>query len=338
MDDRRDYLDGWRGLAILFVLVAHFAPIPSIDSGRLGVDIFFVLSGLLMSELLFVKRTPLGLFYRRRISRILPAFVVFVCVVYGVGYLAGHRYPWTDFASTLTFLRSYVPVSPGIWEIDLPTHHLWSLNVEEHCYLLMSLMVLIVRKHAAVALIGFGLAAIAIHVAYIRVPDIAPVHYELHTEVVASTLLLSAGYRLIRGKVWSWLPVAAFVVALVAYFDLAPWWSVMLLAPFLLGFTVNHLGDAPAVVLRALSWPPLRYMGLWSYSIYLWQQPFYMYDHLGIWSLPCAMGLALLSYYGLEKPVRGWLNTHWSVRATSTLAHPRSARSSVATAAAPHPR
>ena len=63
-----DYLDGWRGLAIIFLLIGHFYPVPGINFGHFGVNLFFVLSGLLMSRLLFVKSVPIPLFYKRRIS------------------------------------------------------------------------------------------------------------------------------------------------------------------------------------------------------------------------------------------------------------------------------
>jgi peptidoglycan/LPS O-acetylase OafA/YrhL len=76
-DQHLDYLDGWRGLAITLLLMGHFHPIPEINFSAAGVNLFFVLSGLLMSKLLFVKAVPIPTFYQRRISRILPAF--FVC-------------------------------------------------------------------------------------------------------------------------------------------------------------------------------------------------------------------------------------------------------------------
>ncbi len=89
-DDRIDYLDGWRGIAILLVLQSHFLPLSNwldIDSGRLGVDAFFCLSGLLMSNILFIKRTPLRDFYIRRASRILPAFLCFTTIVFSIGLI-----------------------------------------------------------------------------------------------------------------------------------------------------------------------------------------------------------------------------------------------------------
>src|SRR5437868_7217872 len=74
---RQPSLDGWRAMAILLMLDAHFTRIGPLhlglsQAGRLGVDVFFCLSGLLMSRLLFEKRMSLGLFYKRRFSRVYP--------------------------------------------------------------------------------------------------------------------------------------------------------------------------------------------------------------------------------------------------------------------------
>ena len=94
---RVDYLDGWRGMAIALVLQGHFFPLSGFESGYLGVDIFFCLSGLLMSRILFVQRVPLATFYKRRISRIFPVFLLFVVLVYGTALLAGQPSTWPEF-------------------------------------------------------------------------------------------------------------------------------------------------------------------------------------------------------------------------------------------------
>ncbi|TIX35964.1 MAG: acyltransferase, partial [Mesorhizobium sp.] len=75
---RLAYLDGWRGLSIALVLIGHFFPVPGINLGVMGVEFFFVLSGRLMAEILFVERYPLKAFFKRRFSRIYPALLIFV--------------------------------------------------------------------------------------------------------------------------------------------------------------------------------------------------------------------------------------------------------------------
>ena len=76
------YLDGWRGLAVLLVFVGHFITTWGVNYGRLGVELFFVLSGRLMAEILFERELDLGKFYWRRFSRVFPALLVFATVIY----------------------------------------------------------------------------------------------------------------------------------------------------------------------------------------------------------------------------------------------------------------
>jgi peptidoglycan/LPS O-acetylase OafA/YrhL len=304
---RVGYLDGWRGLAICLVLQAHFLQVASFDSGSLGVDVFFCLSGMLMAEILFVRRAPLATFYQRRASRILPAFFAYVLITYGVLHLLGKHNGPLDFVATLTFLRSYIPATPDIWSTGMPIGHIWSLNVEEHSYLLLSLVALCVRRRAGLILIGIGLLSFAIHVVYLR--WWGPMNWRLHTEVMAANIFLAAGYRLVRPeRVPRALPLVAVAIAATCYAYLPWWWAQSMLAPLLLAFSVNHLEQLPGRWI--LETPVLRRMGIWSFSLYLWQQPYYdMRDRLGIavgLSLAIATGLA--SYYLLERPARTWLN------------------------------
>lgn len=196
------YLDGWRGLAIALVLFSHFIAGNDMgaDYGRLGVDIFFALSGMLMSGILFKKETPLSVFYRRRISRIVPAFLVFVLIVYGVGYVFGNAVSIGAFLSTLIFLRTYFPSDPDIWHTGLPIAHLWSLNVEEHCYLLMGLWAYLpkLRKHAAKALLTAGMGALLIQIFYMTHPHVAPALYSLRTETASAIVFFRRAMRFLN--------------------------------------------------------------------------------------------------------------------------------------------
>src|SRR5215218_6546752 len=126
-------LDGWRAIAISMVLWCHVSKSELAAYGGLGVDIFFGLSGLLITTLLLEEARStgsmqLGQFYIRRAFRILPAYLLFL-----VGYtlIRGWRSAW-EAISCLLFFRNYA--SDAV--TDTGSLHLWSLAVEEHFYLI----------------------------------------------------------------------------------------------------------------------------------------------------------------------------------------------------------
>src|ERR1044071_1561851 len=100
-----DYLDGWRGLAITFLLIGHFFRVPGMGFAVMGVALFFVLSGYLMGQLLFIKNTALDVFYRRRIARIIPAHLFFIACVIAF-HLATHGpIDWSATGAALFFVN-----------------------------------------------------------------------------------------------------------------------------------------------------------------------------------------------------------------------------------------
>jgi peptidoglycan/LPS O-acetylase OafA/YrhL len=319
--ERVGYLDGWRGLAIALVLHEHFLGQPNwLQSGRFGVDVFFCLSGFLMSNILFVKCVPLRTFYRRRVSRVFPVFLLFVVASFGTAWLLDVSFSWAEFVATAFFLRTYLPATPDIWHSGLPIGHLWSLNAEEHCYLFLGLLALmpVPRYWRGLGLISTGTLCMVIHLAYIEFPALAPRSGAmLGTEVVASHLLISAGYFLLRQelvpRVKPWMPLAAFAAAALCYTAFSPWWSAILCSPFLLAFALNHLGETPVIVRTALAHPLLRLLGIWSFSIYVWQQPFYHFRAMFFpgGALLAALAVSLASFYFFENPLRAWLNRNW---------------------------
>jgi peptidoglycan/LPS O-acetylase OafA/YrhL len=316
--ERIDYLDGWRGVSILCVLQGHFLSIPGFDLGGFGVLMFFCLSGRLMSHLLFEKRQSLALFYRRRLSRIFPAFALFVIAMFAMAAHTGRAFYWVELGSTLLFTRTYFP-APGIWATGMPSGHLWSLNIEEHAYLVMSLLTLlwIARGREGFILLGAGCLCILTGFLYVKLGQRAPFWGSLGTEVSASYILIAAGYRLVcsrvRPHVPPWLPLAALLLAVWISQASPVWWLGQALNPFLLAFAVNHLSEGFSWVRAGLSRLPLRQFGIWSFSIYLWQQPFYASkDTLGMpVALVLAVAAGLLSFYGIERPAREWLNLRW---------------------------
>lgn len=298
------YLDGWRGVAIAMVLLAHFFSVPWFDAGRFGVDLFFVLSGVLMARILFEQRTPIGKFYRRRISRIIPALWIFFALVIPLSIWTGHRISEHELVGLVTFTRTYM--QPPIWNMTVPVSNTWSLNVEEHCYLLLSLVALLAfRSRLVIAtLAALTLVSMAVHRHFDHSPDMP---WLLTTECAATGLLASAAIRLYCVRVPFWAPL---LLALPCYLSQAHWTLQAIVAPVLLALAVNNVGAAPWAV-RPLSWRPLCWLGLISYSVYLWQQPFYRAHlpyHVG---LVLAIAVGASSFYFLESPVRLWLNENW---------------------------
>ena len=156
-----------------------------------------------MGNILFIKRTPLPIFYKRRASRIFPAFLIFVIAIYSFGFIYEFDFTAKEVVSTLTFMRTYLPAGIGIWEASLPIGHLWSLNVEEHGYLIMSLLTipLIFRTKAWIPLGFIALGTIAIHLAYIYKLFPSQSNYGLRTECALTHLMLSASYCQVAHKI-----------------------------------------------------------------------------------------------------------------------------------------
>lgn len=320
-------LDGWRGLAIAAVLEGHFAGVIPGRTGRLGVDAFFALSGYLMAGLLFIGRQPLKTFYKRRISRILPVFLVFTLTAYGLGLLLGWQFTTAEFFATLLFLRTYVPFTPDIVRSAVPITHLWSLNVEEHAYIAMSGLRLVsfFKRRMDLILLGIGTLAVLISLLYQLAGDAAPHWKEKGTEEACAPLMLAAGYRLWRARRpvdrHPWLATVATVMAVLPYMRaVAELPSLVKLglyygAPFWFAIAVNHLPESVGPLRRVVTFRPLQFVGLWSYSIYLWQQPFYAHQHAlpggPVVALTLALLVSLASYYYLERPIRNWMNAHW---------------------------
>jgi peptidoglycan/LPS O-acetylase OafA/YrhL len=313
------YLDGWRGIAILFVLLSHFFHIDFMNAGRLGVDIFFVLSGTLMGNILFIKKVDLKTFYIRRFSRVMPVFFVFVTALFCIYWLFGDATPIQHIFPTLFFIRTYFPNEISIYQSSIPIGHLWSLNVEEHAYVIMSIVTLFAfkaKKHS-ISLIGLAVLSQIVFFLYSSAILPPPNNAEIRTEVAISFVFYAAGYRVFlesnNVKVNSILPPVTFVFAIICYLNIMPWWSSFF-PPILLAFTVNHLKDTSNVIKKFLSYRLLTQLGLYSFSIYLWQQPLYeIQDNLPAGSaLLLAIIVGILSYHAIENPMRKLINKRWA--------------------------
>ncbi len=322
-------------MAIALLLVGHFFPIPGINLGTVGVNLFFVLSGFLMARILFLESIPISTFYARRAARIFPAVFFFLAVVLVLWVVLDKPISWAETAAAAAFINNFFPGAPGA--AVMPFGHIWSLCVEEHSYVLLSIIA--VAGRAAFLRLKLTVGLFALLFAFVGVGywlSYTGQHLEfdrwIHSEVSAFGIFGSAFVVLAVGR--RPLPsLPFFVVPVLVGFGFAMhWWSVPAPVRTIFGVgafavAVNLLAGAPCLLHRVLSLAPLRKIGLWSFSIYLWQQPFYLFVHRDGMSplLGLAMSIAsgVASFYLLENPARRYFNRKWAEKNIGGTANER---------------
>jgi peptidoglycan/LPS O-acetylase OafA/YrhL len=337
---RRRHLDGLRAVAVYLVLLLHSGS-ERFEGGYIGVDMFFVLSGYLVTEVLVGSMERFGKmrltrFYARRVRRLLPAAAAALLVSCAVlGTLVPHRgleRAYVEGGARAAFLyveNWYLIGRTGDFfftSFANPTTHFWSLSIEEQFYLVWPLLLgglfLLSRRRDSVRwfVLGGVLASLAATLfvfseidAYRRTDARA---YQLLT---GAFLTLSPGmlaWFRERRDAASLLAVPALLgIVLLATseveFDLV---QRGVLTTALTALLILCLDAAPrGIVARLLSLGPIVYLGLISYGTYLWQWPVVVVAGLvgdpNNWQLTMvtalvATGIASLSYQVLERPIR----------------------------------
>ena len=307
---RLPVLDGVRGIAILLVLVGHSLSLrhdaESMMIGRLGVVVFFVLSGYLITSRLLNEEERQGAitikkFYRRRALRIFPAFYTFLSVCALLAWWKVIPSPnLKTWLACAFYFRNYVGDD---WS---STSHLWSLALEEQFYLVWPAFFLLTRKHRrpAVGLAVLGLSGY--RALWIYSHPLAGIESNVHAEYYMNTLLIGAAFAIFRPT-----RVKTLRVSLLCSL-LATWWIFGLLrgaAPFhgtvsalLIGAIIYRCAEAPGrAAAGVLAHPVLVFVGVLSYSLYLWQQMF-LGPNLRWWSFPALAVVAGVSYFCIERP------------------------------------
>jgi peptidoglycan/LPS O-acetylase OafA/YrhL len=333
---RAPLLDGWRAIAITLVLITHTgqnfyhtesaynANAYFTSYGAWGVDIFFGLSGLLITQLLLKEYSKSGSFnlpsfYLRRAFRILPVYLLFLAVYSLLGMWASGL----EVTSCLLFFRNYAPQTAAMTSDG--TIHLWSLSVEEHFYLIWpGLLALVARRSKqAAANTAVGLA-LAVGV-WRMIESQLSVHWfplvaqHIRTDLRLDALLwgcavgLMLDNRQTRSNIaaqFQWPVFVGLVVVLTVsiyfYSPMSSTWIAALI-PMLLAATVLH---PEWWFSRVLSLPPVAWLGRISYSLYMWQI-FLPHGWLSTnqwwqrWPINFVLmfAVACISYYFVEKPL-----------------------------------
>jgi peptidoglycan/LPS O-acetylase OafA/YrhL len=275
------------------------------EPGQHGVQLFFVLSGyLITSHLLDEERIDLKSFYVRRFFRLMPALWAFLGTLAVMQATGKFRVLDRSVWACVFFYRNYLPETVT----NTPTGHLWSLSVEEQFYLVWPLLLLLAGRRRAAWIASAVALAGGIYALVFRDYYAEGLRY-FHTEVRVSGLFVGCAlaFLLREAAVRAWLArwrwtVSAGAVPVLAW-DL---YHVQRVIPLhesvVLAALVGATVAAPEMALtRVLEWEPLRMTGQASYSIYLWQG-FFLRANWGVWGVLLLVVAYLLSWQFVEVP------------------------------------
>jgi peptidoglycan/LPS O-acetylase OafA/YrhL len=337
MDYRRD-IDGLRALAVLPVIFYH-AGFEVFSGGFVGVDIFFVISGYLITTIIFSElaqgKFSIANFYERRARRILPALflVMLVSLIFGYFWLMPDEFKNLGQSLVATSLFSnnmLLGLTSGYWDLASefkPLLHTWSLGVEEQYYVIVPVLLMVfwkVSKNSISYLLWFiFLGSLFFSVWFVNIsPDWA--FYILPTRaweigIGALGAYYTRSYRQVNNNDRSsgFLAIVGLFLILFSIFTfdktvLSP--SYLLLIPTLGALLIIIFCRPGSIVFHILGNKVVVFLGLLSYSLYLWHQPVFAYlrvysqEHLSslyfLSTLPLVFILSFCTLKFVENPFR----------------------------------
>jgi peptidoglycan/LPS O-acetylase OafA/YrhL len=340
----RREIDGLRALAVLPVLFSH-AGLPGFGGGFVGVDIFFVISGFLITSILINElnqnKYSVINFYERRARRLLPAFggMLIFSTVLGLMFLPPEAlkvYGQSMFASVGVAANIFFQLELDYFSAaaeDMPLLHIWSLSIEEQFYIIFPILFAAIfskGKWAQILLIsGLVLISFATMMWALGNENFNFAFYNVTTrawELLAGSLIAFLPYNKIKNpllkSVGSLIGVA-ILLASISFISAKPYypnahaiWPVVGTCLFLI------FADKNNIVGKVFSWRPLVWIGLISYSLYLYHQPIFAIARTYTVGTPPAsvfvsligisIALAYLSYKYIEQPFKN--KTNWPRR------------------------
>lgn len=344
----RPDIDGLRAVAVLAVVIYHAFP-GAVPGGYAGVDIFFVISGYLITGIIDremrEQRFSLGRFYGRRIRRIFPALIIVVLVAFVIGWfllpVREMEALGQNIKGASVFIQNFILRQQIVGYFDpgadrLPLLHLWSLSIEEQYYIVWPGVLLLLSRWRRGSLAIVALLGLASFLACVLTPsnDIAQAFYMPTVrawELLAGSLLALAQHETYADAAWNRLfsrlntgiavaGAAGIVVAFAAFGAATRWPGFATLVPVVAAAALIGTGGT-FIHGRILSSRPMVSVGLISYPLYLWHYPLIAYAKLvyeGVVPLALMCGLvglavllAWLTYRFIERPFRFGSSSSW---------------------------
>ena len=291
----RGDIDGLRAVAVLPV-VAYHVGIQAVPGGFVGVDIFFVISGYLITQVLVQDihgdRFSLIKFYERRVRRILPALLAVLLGTFAICAVYSLPSEFVDFSRSLIAAAASVS-NIYFWQtagyfaapaLTKPLLHTWSLAVEEQYYIFWPLLLWmglrLFKRHLLSAAVFAALASLAVS-AIGAFTHPSATFYLVHTrawELLLGGLLplgaLSKPIGRMARNVLCLIGLALIVASVLAIKSDLPFPGILAVPPCLGAFLIILAGrDGETFAGRVLGWKPIAFFGIISYSLYLWHWP-----------------------------------------------------------------
>ena len=327
----RNDIDGLRAVAVVAVLGFHFFP-AYVPGGYVGVDVFFVISGFLITGIitaaLEVGQFSFTGFYSRRIRRIFPSLAIVLLFTFTAGWLnlfaeEYHRLGWqllsgASFTSNLLFWHE-----AGYFDIrseTKPLLHLWSLAIEEQFYLLWPIAVVLCRRWINIPIVVciVALASFVFNIWIVRHDQTAAFYSPLSRfwELMAGALVATINFRLsnLAANVMSIIGGLLVFVAIFTFSRTATFPGWIALLPTIGATLLIVSGRHGSLLSSLLSLRTLVFVGLISYPLYLWHWPLLTFLRITSGGQPSNLALlitiaisvamASATYLLVEKPIK----------------------------------
>jgi peptidoglycan/LPS O-acetylase OafA/YrhL len=329
----RTDIDGLRAVAVLLVMADHFRT--HFSGGYVGVDVFFVISGYLISAAILKEMAngtfSIANFYERRIRRIFPALIVMLLGVCALSYRYMFPTELADFARSL--LAAMFSVSNfWFWHqagyFDAPSAfkpllHTWSLAVEEQFYIFFPIFLVLIRRFAPrqlkSAIFGFTALTFALAMFYVQRDATAAFFFSplRAWELLIGTIVSQRYFPAIRSAMGRNIATIAGVLMIVVpslrYTAATPFPGLAAVPPCLGAALIIAGGETgTSLVGRLLSLRPVVFIGLISYSLYLWHWPVLVFQNIGgmVAQLPPDSRTLKLAMFAISIAL-GYLSWKW---------------------------
>lgn len=333
----RPDIDGLRAVAVLSVIFFHFR-IPGLEGGFVGVDIFYVISGFLIGSIILrgleTNNFSFSEFYQRRIARLYPAYFAMMCFTMLTAYWLFLPQEFRQFGKSVVASVAYVSNilfyrESGYFDTSAnlkPLLHTWSLSTEEQFYIFFPVFAWLIfrlgkREYAVGTLVAVAIISLALSAIEVERNSVAAFYlfqfraWELLIGVILASRRVPYPTTLASANIFATLGLISIALAVGTYNERTKFPGLTAVLPCLGAALIIHCGSHwRPLINHLLSQPGPVFVGLISYSLYLWHWPlivfarYYTLRDLDLLEttavIAATFSFAIISWRFVERPFR----------------------------------